>query len=158
MKSVLRSSFQKKYDTEAESTDEALIYRSLVAVIEPALRPRDVRIFNEIINDLFSSIDAKTSDDCGLRSLFAEVCRDEKLQPIERMYKKLVEARDSLRTKHALMLIGAPYTGKSSILKMLAKALAREVPNDNSEMKIGDLYCNSDPYPVHRTLNILQNI
>lgn len=128
----MRSCFKRKYDNSAES-DEILVHRSLVAVIQPFLRPPDVPILNGIINDFFPSLENVCN--VALRQTFDEWCSSEKLQPIDRLYKKLNETHETMAMRHAVMLIGDPYTGKSTILRILAKALSAS--NENSEIEIG---------------------
>lgn len=134
MKIVLRSCFTQKYGNLSVS-DETLVCRSLTAVIQPILRSSDVPIFNGLIDDLFPSNQGEKSRNVRLRQAFVELCLSEKLQPIERLYGKLVEAYETIATRHALMLIGNPFTGKSTILRLLAKAL--RTLTESSDMEIG---------------------
>lgn len=136
MKIVMRSCFKRKYENPTDS-DETLVHRSLVDVIQPILRPTDVPIFHEIIKDLFPSIERASPVNVSLRQAFDDVCSSEELQPIDRLYEKLVETHATMAERHALMLIGDPYTGKSTILRILAKALSAS--NGDAEMEIGEL-------------------
>lgn len=136
MKIVMRSCFKRKYENPSDS-DEALVHRSLVAVIQPILRPTDVPIFDEIIKDLFPSIGRVSPVNVSLRQAFDDVCSREKLQPIDRLYEKLIETHATMAERHALMLIGDPFTGKSTILRILAKAL--NASNGDAEIEIGKL-------------------
>lgn len=134
MKIVLRSCFKRRYENPMES-DDALVQRSLVAVILPILRSTDVANFNEIMKDLFPSVESLNSNNARLRQAFNEWCSSKQLQPIDRLYEKLVETYETMATRHALMLIGDPWTGKSTILRILRKALAAS--DGDSEMDIG---------------------
>lgn len=134
MTMVLRSCFKRKYENPLES-DESLVHRSLVAVIQPILRRSDVLILDGIIKDLFPSVDGMKSNNIVLRQAFNEFCSSEKLQPIDRLYQKLIETQETMATRHAIMLVGEPYTGKTTILRILAKALSAS--NSNSEIEIG---------------------
>lgn len=136
MKIVLRSCYKQKYENPTES-DECLVYRCLVAVIQPILRPIDLPIFNGFINDLFPAIGCMQTNYVVLRQAFDELCSSQKLQPIERLYGKLIETHETLATRHALMLIGAPYTGKSTILRILAKAMSASNENPENGIEIG---------------------
>lgn len=137
MKIVLRSCFARKYENPSDS-DESLVHCALLAVIRPILRPPDVSIFNEIVGDLFPSVELVESSNDWLREAFLSSCSDKKLQPIDCLYKKLVETHVTMGTRHALMLIGKPFTGKSTVLRLLAKALSVSNKCPGVELGIGD--------------------
>lgn len=134
LKIVLRSCFKRRYENPME-LDDVLIQRSLVTVLLPILRAPDVAIFNEIMKDLFPSVESMNSNNVLLRQAFNEWCSTEQLQPINRLYEKLIETYESMSTRHALMLIGNPWTGKSTTLRILGKALSASC--GDSEMEIG---------------------
>lgn len=138
MKIVLRSCFKRKYENPTDS-DEALVHRSLVDVIQPILRSAAVPIFNGLINDLFPLVASRKSRNVSLRQAFVEWCAREKLQPIDRLFEKLFETHETISTRHALMLIGDPYTGKSTILRILAKTLSASTGNSDVEIGMGEI-------------------
>lgn len=133
MKIVLRSCFKRRYEDPIES-DDAIVQQSLIAVILPILRAKDVANFNEIMKGLFPSVESLDSNNILLRQAFNEYCSSKKLQPIDRLYEKLVETYETMTTRHALMLIADPLTGKSTILRILAKALSASGGNSNMEI------------------------
>jgi dynein heavy chain len=53
------------------------------------------------------------------------------LQPEEALIKKILQFHDTLDVRHGLMLVGLPYSGKSTIYKILAGALNELAKNNN---------------------------
>lgn len=103
----------------------------------PKLNSADVTIFESIIGDLFLCSISTEKDYSLLRESFIAICNEKNLQPIDSLYGKLIETYEMMSIRHGIMLIGNPYTGKSTVLQILAKTLEMMFKNESNCFEIG---------------------
>lgn len=136
LKIVLRVSANRLL-THPNESEENIVYRSLLDVNTPKINAKDMPLFKRIAGDLFpkSTSDEKNYD--WLRKPFERNCIEKQYQPVETLYKKLIETYQMSKYRQGLMLIGNPYTGKSFILKTLIDATIAKNNLQNNQMDIG---------------------
>lgn len=136
MKMVLRVSTNRLL-LESEESEESLVYRSLRDIIVPGIKPKDLSLFNSIIDDLFPQASSINSNYKWLRDIFERRCDECGYEPVDVVYKKLCEVYEMSVYRKGIALIGNPFTGKSFVLKTLAAAIATKHQLDVDEIDIG---------------------
>ncbi len=122
VKSVLTAAgnLKRKFGKENESI---LMLRAINDVNLAKFLAFDLPLFKGITSDLFPGvvvpeIDYKNMFEC-LRAKLAET----NLQQSEYFMEKLIQLYEMILVRHGLMVVGWPYSGKTSCLKTLAGAL-----------------------------------
>lgn len=123
--------------TETNVTEENLIYRSLLDVNLPKINSQDITIFKRVINDLFPNAITGEKNYEWLRQEYERRCKEKDYQPVESLYRKLVESYEMSGYRQGLMLIGNPYTGKSFVLRTLIDAIKSMKQLVNDDMDLG---------------------
>lgn len=122
VKSVLLTCGKLKQDFPDED-ENVLTLRAIWNHNFPKLLSFDIPLFEGILSDVFLVIVLPTSDHTLIRESFEKICAKKNLEPSDSFFTKLVQTYEILIVRHGLMLVGRPYSGKSSILKMLAQIL-----------------------------------
>lgn len=122
---------------ESDEIEENLVSQSLRDVVVPGIKPKDLPLFNSIIDDLFPSTNQNNINYKWLRDTFEQKCNESGYEPVDLVYKKLCEVYEMSLHRKAIALIGNPYTGKSFVLKTLAAAIAEKNQIDVNEVDIG---------------------
>lgn len=136
MKMVLRVS-ANRFLLEPNETEENLVYQSLHDIIVPGIDPKDLPLFNSIIDDLFPNASPHNSNYEWLHNTFEQSCTGSAYEPVDLVYKKLCEVYEMSVYRKGIALIGNPYTAKSFVLKTLAAAIAAKNNINVDEMDIG---------------------
>lgn len=136
LKIVLRVSANRLL-AHPNETEENLVYRSLLDVNTPKINAKDMPLFKSIVNDLFPNSTSDENNYDWLREPFERNCIEKHYQPVETLYKKLIETYEMSKYRQGLMLIGNPYTGKSFTLKTLIDATIIKNNSQNNKMDIG---------------------
>lgn len=136
MKVALRASANRLLSQPDES-EENLIYRSLLDVIMPEINPSDLPLFNSIIDDLFPKTTKENKGYEWLREIFEKKCNENGYDPVDALYKKLVEAYELSGYRKGVILVGNPYTGKSFVLRTLTEAVATKKNLNDDDMDLG---------------------
>ena len=58
-----------------------------------------------------------------------EACKINNLQPKDIFLEKCIQLYETIMVRHGLMVVGDPYAGKSSIIKVLGQAMSM-IKND----------------------------
>lgn len=114
-------------EESATKTDIEILYQALFDVNLPKLNATDEPAFESMVNDMFGSIELPAKNLDFLRDAFELKCSEKNFQPIESLFEKVVEVFELSTTRHGLILVGNPYTGKSFVLDVLATALAKRL-------------------------------
>lgn len=124
-----------------DECEENLIYRSLLDVNAPKINPPDLPLYKSVIDDLFMNVTSEEKTYDWLREVFERKCSEKCYQPIETMYRKLVETYEMSGYRQGVMLIGNPYTGKSFTLRTLIDAIQSKEKLEQHEMDFGMEMC-----------------
>uniref|UniRef100_A0A336LVJ1 CSON005797 protein n=1 Tax=Culicoides sonorensis TaxID=179676 RepID=A0A336LVJ1_CULSO len=124
VKTVLQAcgNLKKQYPNENE---EILLLRSLLDVNLPKFLAFDIPLFNGIISDIFPNTQLPPINQKLFKDTFEAICKEMLLQPRESFFNKVKQTFEMMLVRHGFMLIGLPYSGKSSTLKVLAKIMKK---------------------------------
>lgn len=114
----------------ATKSDIQILYQALFDVNLPKLNAKDEPAFKCMVDDMFGCIDLPAKNVDFLREAFDAKCVARNCQPIDSVYEKVVEVYELSTTRHGLILVGHPVTGKSFVLDVLADALAKKLELD----------------------------
>jgi dynein heavy chain len=122
VKSVLvaAGNLKRRYLTEHESV---LMLKAINDVNMAKFLAFDIPLFEGITSDLFPGIKAPEVDYAALLSSLDKVLQEHNLQPSAYLIEKVVQIYDMILVRHGLMVVGLPFSGKTTALSMLAKAL-----------------------------------
>lgn len=124
VKTVLSAcgNLKKQFPDERE---DILLLRSLLDVNLPKFLQFDVPLFNGIISDLFPNVELPEADYRHLEEVFNVVCAEMNLQPKPEFLLKVIQKYEMMIVRHGYMLVGEPYSGKTSTIAVLAECLSR---------------------------------
>lgn len=151
---VLRVS-ANRFLLEPDETEESLVYKSLRDIIVPGIKPKDLSLFNSIIDDLFTKSRSNNNNYKWLRDTFEQNCNECGYEPVDQVYKKLCEVYEMSVYRKGIVLIGNPYTGKSFVLNTLAAAIAAKNHISVNEMDIGMLVLD---YYFYFSESLIENL
>lgn len=150
--------------------EEVLVLRSIIDVNLPKFLSPDVPLFNGIVSDLFPGVQIEPPDRSAMRQAFFDACASRDLIDEEYFWEKVVQIYDMMVVRHGFMIVGLPFSGKSSSWKVLADLLGllhERFPEDKRWSKVhaivqnpksismGHLYGQFDPVSHEWTDGIL---
>lgn len=166
---VLRAAGNLKR-SDGHLREDILVLRSIIDVNLPKFLSPDVPLFNGIVSDLFPGVVIEPPDRSNMRKAFEDVCELKQLIPEEYFWDKMVQIYDMMVVRHGFMIVGMPFSGKSSGWKVLADVLgllAQRFPDDKRWSKVlpivqnpksiamGQLYGQFDPVSHEWTDGVL---
>ncbi|KAI9141391.1 dynein heavy chain and region D6 of dynein motor-domain-containing protein [Paraphysoderma sedebokerense] len=157
VKSVLvaAGNLKLKYPQEDENS---VILRSIIDVNLPKFLDQDVPLFKGITSDLFPHVTLPKADNSKLENAILECCVKRNLECTPVFMEKISQLYQMMKVRHGYMLVGEPWSGKTSAYRVLADALT-SLSNDNvpgftkaiykvinpKAIRIGELYGQFDP-------------
>jgi dynein heavy chain len=113
---VAAGNLKRQYPEESE---KALIIQAICDCTFPKFTSEDIPLFNNILDDLFPK-EKRMDLDYGNIQLGIE--KASKLNNVileENFRAKIIQLYETIRVRHGLMVVGEPFSGKSSIIKTL---------------------------------------
>ena len=167
--SVLRAAGNLK-QTEEGVAEDVLVLRSIIDVNLPKFLSPDVPLFGGITGDLFPGVEIPPPDRDAFHAAFVESCSEANLQPVTYFYDKIIQIYDMMVVRHGFMIVGHPFSGKTSAWTILAEMLSKlhaKYPDDSrwtdvvpflmnpKSVSMGQLYGMFDPVSHEWTDGIL---
>jgi dynein heavy chain len=166
---VLRAAGNLKR-SDGHLSEDVLVLRSIVDVNLPKFLSPDVPLFQGITSDLFPGTVVEPPDRDDMKMAFSEVCETRSLIGEDYFWEKVVQIYDMMVVRHGFMIVGMPFSGKSSAWKVLGETLgllSERFPDDKRWSKVipivqnpksitmGQLYGQFDPVSHEWTDGVL---
>lgn len=120
-------------------SEEVLVLRSIVDVNLPKFLSPDVPLFYGIVSDLFPNVTVEAPDLKLMREAFDTVCKKHLLINEEYFWEKIIQIYDMMIVRHGFMIVGMPFSGKSSAWKVLSDMIGLlhdKFPEDKQWSKV----------------------
>ena len=135
---VLRAAGNLKR-SDGHLPEDVLVLRSIIDVNLPKFLSPDVPLFNGIVSDLFPGVTIEPPDRSNMRQAFDDVCERMSLIPEDYFWDKVVQIYDMMVVRHGFMIVGNPFSGKTSAWRVLGEALGllhERFPDDKRWSKV----------------------
>ncbi|OAJ37962.1 hypothetical protein BDEG_21931 [Batrachochytrium dendrobatidis JEL423] len=155
-----------KYPDEDE---HIIMLRSINDVNLPKFLTQDIPLFKAISADLFPKVVLPTPDYRSLIISIHEHMKKSNLQAVDSALEKIIQMYEMMCIRHGYMLVGMPWSGKTTSYRVLAAALSdifeRTLSENRVEYKVinpksitmGQLYGQFDPVTHEWTDGVLAN-
>ncbi|VEL36325.1 unnamed protein product [Protopolystoma xenopodis] len=108
---------------EPDLREDQLLMRALRQINLPKLVVDDIPLFSGLITDLFPGVEQElTQLDSRLVSAISTSMLSHGYTIVQDQILKAVQLRDTLKTRHSVMVIGPTCGGKTVVITMFTKA------------------------------------
>lgn len=116
--------------------ESALLIRALIDVYVPQLIERDIITFQEIINDLFPNASLPAPNYNNFIAALEEACELKNLRPNDEFKLKCIQTMETMLLHSTVLIVGESFTGKSTILNIVAQVLGMAEDNGKRIRKV----------------------
>jgi dynein heavy chain, axonemal len=109
---------------DPDMDEDQLLLRALRDVNVPKFLKDDLTLFENIIKDLFPGVEKPKIDYGKLSDSIVTSCKATRLQPCKPFVEKVTQLYDTIQVRHGLMLVGPTGGGKTSVYKILSRAMS----------------------------------
>lgn len=105
-------------------SEDIICLRAIMDVNLPKFTINDIPLFKSITSDLFPGVESPIIDYGDLLKSLQAACAEKNLQPRQNFLNKCIQLYDTINVRHGLMIVGQAYSGKTSVMENLQRALS----------------------------------
>jgi len=125
----------------ADWPEDQICLKALNDVNVPKFTSNDIPLFNGITSDLFPGVSLPEQDYGALVEEMKNACTRNNIQPKSIFIEKCIQLYETIMVRHGLMVVGDPYAGKSTVMKVLAEAFGH-VKDDPKFQTVQSFFIN----------------